>query len=381
MEKVLETFKVKYLQILNEKGIIDKKLMPKLTNSQIKSMYEFMILTRVFDEKALKLQRQGRIGTYAPTKGQEACQIGSAFALKKDDFVFPAFRENGVYMYLGYPIHMLYQYWGGDERGMNIPKNINIAPVSITVGAHPPHAVGMAYSFKYKKKKSAVLTYFGDGATSEGDFHTALNFAGVLKTPSVFICNNNQYAISVPVKEQTASSTLAQKAIAYGFEGIKVDGNDIFAVYYATKKALEKARSGKGPTLIELETYRLGDHTTSDDAKKYRAEKEVKKHSLKDPILRLEKYMFKNKLLNKKSQEDILKKSQEKVEQAVKKYESLQKQNPEDIFNYTYDKLPLYLEEQKQELLDYLKEHKDLKKQVKKTKKGGAFAVGELEES
>jgi len=169
------------------------------------------ILTRVFDDKALKLQRQGRLGTYAPTRGQEASQIGSAFAIQDEDMVFPAFRENSVFLVRRMPMELLFQFWGGDERGMNIPKNVNMFPIAITVGAQLLHAVGYSIAMKYKKKKAAAITYFGDGATSEGDFHEALNFAGVFNTPCVFICQNNQYAISVPVEEQTASETLAQK--------------------------------------------------------------------------------------------------------------------------------------------------------------------------
>src|SRR3989344_478935 len=255
MERVIANFDVPYLQILNENAVCDEKNKPKISEDVLREMYRSLVLTRAFDDKALKLQRQGRLGTYAPMRGQEACQIGSAFALSKEDWVFPAFRENGIFMIRGVPAHMLYQYWAGDESGMQIPKGINILPVSITVGAHLPHAAGAAMAFKHQGLKSAAVVYFGDGATSEGDFHEAMNFAGVFKAPCIFICENNQWAISVPVKEQTASSTLAQKAIAYGFPGVRVDGNDVFAVYKATLEALERAHNGDGPTLIECFTY------------------------------------------------------------------------------------------------------------------------------
>ncbi|MBI2105210.1 pyruvate dehydrogenase (acetyl-transferring) E1 component subunit alpha [Candidatus Woesearchaeota archaeon] len=349
MRKIIQRFNIEYLQILDEKGNCDEVLMPHLTNSALKSFYEAMVLTRVFDDKALKLQRQGRIGTYAPVRGQEAIQIGSAYAIQDIDVIFPAFRENGVYLVRRMPAEMLFQYWGGDERGMNIPKNVNMFPVSITVGAHMLHAVGAGMAFNYKKEKRAVVTYFGDGATSEGDFHEAMNFAGVFKAPVVFICQNNQYAISVPVKEQTASETLAQKAIAYGFKGIRIDGNDVFASYLATKEALNHVRAGKGPVLIEAFTYRIGDHTTSDDAKKYRKEKEVKEWEKKDPILRLKKYMTKMGLFDEKYEASVLKYAEMEVDKAVEKFENVPAQKPEEMFDYIYAELTNELKEQRAE--------------------------------
>ncbi len=348
----LANFRVERLEILNVNGDVDKKLIPKLTNKQIKEMYENMFLTRIFDEKALSLQRQGRLGTYAPNKGQEAAQIGSSYALSKQDFCFPAFRENGVYMSRGMPPELLFLYWMGDERGMNIPKNVNMFPMAVPVSTQILHAVGYSWACKIKNKKIVTLTYFGDGATSKGDFHEGMNFAGVFKLPIVFICQNNQFAISLPVKNQTASKTLAQKAFAYGFNGIQVDGNDIFAVYKAVKEAVDNARKGLGPTLVECHTYRLGDHTTSDDAKKYRDEKEVQEWMKKDPILRLERYMVKNKIADInyfKKIELILRK---KVDNAVKKAESYPKQPISDMFDYMYKEKDSRLKEQ----LEYLKQ-------------------------
>jgi len=379
LKKVIERFQVNYLQILNENGNCDERLMPPLNKKQIKEMYEYMILTRVFDDKALKLQRQGRLGTYAPTRGQEATQIGSAFAIKDDDMVFPAFRENGVFLVRGMPLDLLFQFWAGDERGMSIPKNVNIFPVAITVGAQLLHAVGYSMALKFKKNKAAAITYFGDGATSEGDFHEAMNFAGVFKAPCVFICQNNQYAISVPVEEQTASETLAQKAIAYGFSGIKVDGNDVFAVYKATLEALKKARAGKGPTLIECYTYRIGDHTTSDDAKKYRKESEVKKWELKDPILRLKKYMRKMKMFSEKYENEIKKTSEEQVEKALAKAEAVPKLKPEEIFDFIYSSLTQELSEQREQIKQ--ENFSLVEKKKIKTANGKTSVVGELEEA
>ena len=375
--KILGRFSIEYLQILKENGNCDKTLMSPLAKKQIKEMYEYMILTRVFDDKALKLQRQGRLGTYAPTRGQEASQIGSAFAIQDEDMVFPAFRENGVFLVRRMPMELLFQFWGGDERGMNIPKNVNMFPIAITVGAQLLHAVGYSIAMKYKKKKAAAITYFGDGATSEGDFHEALNFAGVFNAPCVFICQNNQYAISVPVEEQTASETLAQKAIAYGFSGIKVDGNDVFAVYKATLEALKKARAGKGPTLIECYTYRIGDHTTSDDAKKYRKESEVKEWEKKDPILRLKKYMKRTGMFSEKYENEIKKMAEDLVEKAVAKAESIPKLKPEEIFDYTYAELTEELKEQREEI----KLERFSPAEKKKNAGKNTSVVGELEEA
>ncbi len=346
----LANFKVEKIEILDINGDIDKKLMPKLNSKQIKYMYEYMLLTRIFDEKALSLQRQGRLGTYAPNKGQEASQIGSAYALNKEDFCFPAFRENGVFMLRGMPLDLLFLFWMGDERGMQIPKNVNMFPVAIPVSTQILHAVGYAWACKIKKQKKVTLAYFGDGATSKGDFHEGLNFAGVFKLPIIFICQNNQYAISIPVKQQTASQTLAQKAIAYGFNGIQVDGNDVFAVYKIVKEAVDNARKGI-PTLIECFTYRLGDHTTSDDAKKYRNEKEIQEWIKKDPILRLRNYIIKNKIASKNYFGKVENELRKKVDLAVKKAESYPKQKIDEIFNYMYDKKDSRLNEQ----LEYLR--------------------------
>jgi pyruvate dehydrogenase E1 component alpha subunit len=357
MEKIIGEFDVKYLQILDENGNCDEKNKPKISDDLLKEMYRFLILTKTFDDKALKLQRQGRMGTYAPMRGQEACQIGSAFAMQKNDWVFPAFRENGVYMIKGVAPEMLYRYWIGDERGMQIPKGINILPVSITVGAHLPHAVGAAMGFNYLGEKNVSIVYFGDGATSEGDFHTALNFAGVYKAPCVFICQNNQWAISVPVKEQTASQTIAQKAIAYGFPGIQVDGNDVFAVYKATKDAIDRARAGQGPTLIECFTYRLADHTTSDDAKRYRNEKII------NPVL-----------IGKFKAE-----AEQQIERAVKNAESTKPQPPTEMFDYLFESMTDDMKEQREQAS---RENKIISKTTSgENSAKNAGVVGELEEA
>ena len=218
------------------------------------------------------MQREGRIGTYASIWGQEAAQVGSALALTDGDWIFPSFRESGVLVARGYPLWMLYRYWTGDERGMSAPEGLNVFPMSVPVGTQIPHATGAAWAMKLKGHKNVAAVYFGDGGSSKGDFHEGLNFAGVFKVPCVFLCQNNQWAISVPRSSQTAAKTIAQKGFAYGMEGLQVDGNDVVAVYKATKEAAEKARSGGGPTLIECFTYRLDDHTTADDSSRYRSD-------------------------------------------------------------------------------------------------------------
>jgi len=290
-EETIATFSVQRLSILAENGEVDANLMPSLTDADIRRMYEQMVLMRTFDQQAINLQREGRLGTYPPHLGQEAAQVGSAFALQAADWVFPSFREMGVHLTLGYPVDRLLRYWAGDEEGQAPPEPLNIFPICVSVGTQIPHAVGAAMAARYRRDPIAVVAYFGDGATSKGDFHEGFNLAGVLKLPLVFICQNNQWAISIPLKGQTASQTLAQKAIAYGFPGIQVDGNDLFAVYRATSAALKLARSGGGPTFIECLTYRMADHTTADDAGRYRNPAEVAAWRTRDPLRRVELFM------------------------------------------------------------------------------------------
>jgi len=337
-ERIIESFQVKRIEILDEKGNVDQSLMPALSDADIHKIYELLILSRTFDQRALQLQREGRLGTYAPILGQEACQVGSAFALKKADWIFPSYRESGVYITVGYPLHMLFQYWEGDERGLKTPDTLNILPISIPVGTQVLHAVGAAMAAKYRKDKAVAVTYFGDGGTSTGDFHEGLNMAGVFKLPVIFICQNNQWAISMPREKQTASKTIAQKAFSYGFEGLQVDGNDIFAVYKATEYALHKARQGDGPTLIECITYRIFDHTTADDASRYRPKQEVDAWKARDPIQRLRLYMEKKGLLTEQYQKEIEEKAKSAIDEAVKTVESLEPPDPGEMFSYIYEK-------------------------------------------
>lgn len=338
-EKIIETINVKRVEILDERGNIDESLMPSLSSDDIKRMYELIILSRTFDSRAIALNREGRIGTYASILGQEASQVGSAFAVRREDWIFPSFREMGLFLTMGYPIHMLYLYWAGDERGLKTPDELNIFPMCIPVGTGVPHAVGAAMAVKYRGDGVAVVNYFGDGGTSKGDFHEGFNMAGVFRLPLVFICQNNQWAISVPIDKQTSSKTLAQKAFAYGFEGLQVDGNDIFAVYKVTKDAMEKARRGDGPTFIECFTYRLSDHTTSDDASKYRPKEEVEVWKGRDPLIRLRLFMEKRGLWSEEYQREVEERSEQSIDEAVREAEAIKPSEPEDLFRCTYESM------------------------------------------
>ncbi|MBI4175634.1 MAG: pyruvate dehydrogenase (acetyl-transferring) E1 component subunit alpha [Candidatus Aenigmarchaeota archaeon] len=358
---VVKRFEVRYLQVLDKDGRCDEKLMPRVSSQDIKSFFELMLTSRVFDDKALALQRQGRIGTYASIRGQEASQIGSAFAMQDQDWMFPSFREAGAYITRKTPMHLVLQYWSGDERGGIMPKGINNFTPSIPVGTHALHAVGFAWGARLRKDRIVCVAYIGDGATSEGDTLEAMNFAGVFRVPVVFLLQNNQWAISVPRAKQTAAETLAQKAIAFGFEGIQVDGNDVFAVYRAAREAMDKARAGGGPTLIECVTYRMGDHTTADDAKRYRDARELEYWVQRDPIDRLRKYMQKKGLWSQEYENKVAEEAGRKVEEAVKTMESQPPPNIEDFFKYTYAEMNQNLKDQLAELMEALKEQQERK--------------------
>lgn len=332
----VQTSEVKFLQILDEKGKADGSLMFELPEGLIKRFFEAIILARAFNNRALSLQREGRLGTYASIHGQEASQIGSALAFEKEDWVFPSFRETAVHIALGYPLWMLFRYWAGDERGVKSPEGLNIFPMSVPVGTHIPHATGAAMAMKLKGRKAASAVYFGDGGSSRGDFHEGINLAGVFKAPCLFLCQNNQWAISVPRARQSAAITIAGRAMGYGIEGIQVDGNDVFAVYKATRDALDRARKGQGPTLIECVTYRLDDHTTSDDSSRYRSKEEVEAWQKKEPLIRLRLYMEKSGLWTKEYEETVIKDAQAKVDKAIEEEESFPKPKPSDMIRYGY---------------------------------------------
>ena len=339
----------KMFQVLNENGeIVNSSYEPKLSDDELKQFYEWMLISRRADDKAVSLQRQGRMGTYAEVKGQEAAQIGSSYALRDNDWMVPAFRELTAFLVRGIPIEYVFAYWMGNENGNTFEQKTTF-PVSIPVGSQTTYAMGLAWASKIKKEDQVTLVYFGDGGSSEGDFHDSLNFAGVFKAPIVFVCQNNQYAISVPRSKQTAAETIAQRANGYGFKGILVDGNDVLAMYAATKEAVENAQKGI-PTLIEAFTYRLGAHTTSDDPKKYRKDKELEEWKLKDPIIRLQKYLQSKKLWNEDYEKELQEKVETIVSEATKKAEAMPLPSIEDLFNYTYQDMNDNLKEQLEDM-------------------------------
>ncbi|MFG0325920.1 MAG: pyruvate dehydrogenase (acetyl-transferring) E1 component subunit alpha [Phycisphaerales bacterium JB037] len=344
--------KIDFLQILDEDGKLDKSLAKNtLTDDEVAFLYEQMVICRHYDEVAFKLQRSGRMGTYPQNKGQEAAALGSGFAAKKGtDFLVPCYRENAALFLHGLPMHMIFLHWMGDERGNKIPEGVNVTPISIPIGTQMLHATGIAWAAKIRKEERAVITYFGDGATSEGDFHEAMNFASTLAVPCVFLCQNNQWAISVPREVQMASETVAQKALAYGMPTVQVDGNDLFAVFKATREALDRARNGGGPSFIEAVTYRLGDHTTADDAKRYRDPAEVEAWQAKDPIIRHRLYLESKGLWSDKHQADAEAKAKTIVQEVVKTCETIEKPDVADIFNYTFADLPPALAKQRDTL-------------------------------
>ena len=333
--------------------ILKEEDIPDFTDDQLMYLYKTMLYTRVIDDKALSYQRQGRMLTYAPNTGQEATQIGSAFALEKGDWLVPAFRELGAWLVKGVPLKDIYLYWYGNEWGSYI-EDVNILPISIPIASQLQHATGIGMANNIKGEKDVVLAVVGDGGTSEGDFHEALNFAAVFKAPVIFLIQNNQYAISTKRVIQTMSKNLAQKAIAYNMPGILVDGNDIFAMYNATKEAVDRARNGEGPTLIEAYTYRLGAHTTSDDPTKYRENQEVEEWLKKDPLLRFKLYLQEKGLLTDEWEEKTKKELEEEVMATFESIENKSDTEIDDIFKYHFETMPPQLEEQLNEYKAFL---------------------------
>jgi len=348
------------IQVMNPEGeIVHPEWMPDLSDETIIQMYKTMVYGRIIDHKVLQFQRQGRILTYAPNLGQEAAQVGSGFALRQTDWVASAFRELGVWLRKGAPLYKILLYWYGNEEGMHMPESVRILPVSIPIASQFQHATGLAYASKYKGEDDVTIAYVGDGGTSQGDFHEALNFAAVHETPNMFFIQNNQFAISTRRAHQSKVKTLAQKALAYGMPGIQVDGNDIFAVYAVTKAAVEEARSGQGPSLIEAYTYRMGAHTTADDPSVYRKEEEVKEWEAKDPILRLKKYLSRKGLWDEDQDAAYKAEREAFVKEEFKKVEASGLVPLEDVFDYLYaEKTPDLIEEYEKIKARYAKEGK-----------------------
>ena len=314
------------------------------------SLYRAMVLTRVFDEKAVALQRTGRLGTFASSLGQEAVGVGVAAAMRSDDVLVPSFREQGAMFWRGVSMVELLLYWGGDERGSDFKVPREDFPVCVPVGTQFPHAAGVALALQMRKEPRVTVAIGGDGATSKGDFYEALNIAGVWRLPAVFVINNNGWAISVPRKAQSAAETLAQKAIAAGIPGEQVDGNDVIAVYEATRSALERARQNKGPTLIEAVSYRLTDHTTADDATRYRSGEEVSRHWREEPVARLRAWLVALRAWDKAAEVELIGECRKAVDKAVEDYLAFEPPAAIDMFDHLYARLPSALEGQRAEV-------------------------------
>jgi pyruvate dehydrogenase E1 component alpha subunit len=346
-------------RILDEAGNLVGDEDTELSAERLVELYRWMVFLRVFDENCLRMQRQGRLGTYAPSAGQEAAQIGSASALEPQDWVIPSYRDHAALIMRGLPPEYILIYWNGSEEGSRIPQGVNVFPVSIPISTQLCHAVGYGWAAKIKGDDVATIAYFGDGGTSEGDFHEAANFAAVFEAPTVFFCSNNQYAISYPRVKQTRSKTIAQKAIAYGMPGVQVDGNDLLAVYKVTREAVRRAHEGKGPTLIEAVTYRFGPHTTADDPKRYRNEEEVAEWKKKDPLLRMRSYLTARGMWSDGLEEEWGNEVIYRVKQAVEKYERMPKRDYPEIFKYVYAEMTPSLERQMKELAGSLERKKE----------------------
>jgi pyruvate dehydrogenase E1 component alpha subunit len=341
---------VECLSILDADGRVDQALEPAIPPEELIRLYRTFLLARRFDERMLSLQRQGRIGTYLPTRGHEAAVLGSIAALRPTDWLVPVWREWPAYVWRGWPLENLILLYAGYTDGMRVPDGHRDLPVCIPVASHVPHAVGVAYAARYKREGSVTLCYFGDGASSHGDCQEALNFAGIFQVPAVFVCVNNQWAISVPRTRQTRAPSLAQKAVAYGFPGVQVDGNDLLGVYVATRDAVERARQGGGPTLVEAVTYRLGPHSTADDPTKYRSDAELKAWEAKEPLPRFRRYLEAKGLVDAARHAALETEVDAEVRAAIERAEArMQEARPLDMFEQVYAERPAELEAQRRE--------------------------------
>ena len=355
--KDYDPLKKKQLQILDPKGnIVKANLEPKLDKETLLKMYKTMALGRVADIKALQYQRQGRMLTYPPNKGQEAAQVGAMAALEPQDWLSPAFRELNAMLYRGVNLEQIYLYWYGNEWGNHFDESIRVLPVNVIIGSQINHGAGLAYASKVLKKNEVTIATIGDGGTSHGEFYEGLNFASTYNAPLVVVIQNNQYAISTPRAKATKAETLAQKAVAFGIPGIQVDGNDVLAMYVATKEAVDYARAGNGPVLIEAVTYRLGAHTTSDDPTIYRKDEEVKEWEAKDPLIRFKKYLIDKGYWTEEEDQKLEEENTAYVGETFKKVEQSGEEDLIDIFQYTYKEMTPQLEEQYQYMKNFLAE-------------------------
>ena len=341
------SLEVEHLSVLGPDGELDEELEPELEDETLRAIYRAMVLARRLDERMLELQRGGEIGTFAPVRGQEAAQVGAVAALAETDWMVPAFREIAAFVWRGLPLSDMLLYNAGYNEGAE-PERARDLPNAVPVASQLPQAAGLGYAAKLGEGDEVVLTFFGDGATSEGDFHESLNFAQVFGCPTIFVCQNNQWAISVPREQQTRSETLAQKGLAHGMASLQVDGNDVLAMYVATKEAVDRARSGDGPTFIEAVTYRLSLHTTVDDPSRYRSEEEVEEWEQRDPVPRFRDYLKEKGVLDDDAIEEIDDDVADEVEAAWDEArERMDEAGAAELFDHHYDEAPPYLEAQR----------------------------------
>jgi 2-oxoisovalerate dehydrogenase E1 component alpha subunit len=345
---VVAQFEIHHSRFLDEHGKAVQPL-PAFARdpANLAALYRWMVLMRAYDAKAIALQRTGQLGTFASLLGKEAIEAGVGSAMEKDDVFLMTYRENGVQLMRGVALKEMFLYWGGDERGSDYAGARRDFPICITIAAHATHAAGVAYAMKLRREPRVAVCALGDGATSKGDFYEGLNAAGAWQLPLVFVVTDNQWAISVPRAKQSAARTLAQKAIAGGVEGVQVDGNDVIAVRHAMDQALAKARSGGGPTLVEAVTYRLSDHTTADDASRYRSPDELAEAWKREPVLRLRTWLAENGAWDKAKEDALLKECNEQVQAAAQAYLDTPPPGPEQMFDHLYAQLPAALARQR----------------------------------
>lgn len=346
LEGIEEQFEM--FQILNENGeVVNEEALPDLSDEELKELMHRMVYTRILDQRSIALNRQGRLGFYAPTAGQEASQLGTHFALEKEDFILPGYRDVPQLIWHGLPLYQAFLFSRGHFHGNQFPEGVNALSPQIIIGAQYTQAAGVALGMKRRGKKSVAITYTGDGGTSQGDFYEGMNFAGAYDAPAIFIVQNNQFAISVPREKQTKAKTLAQKAVAVGIPGIVVDGMDVLAVYAATKEARERAINGEGPTLIETLTYRYGPHTMAgDDPTRYRTEDMNSEWEKQDPLVRFRKYLEAKGLWSEEEENKVIDQAKEEIKAAIKDADNYPKMKVSDLINNMYEVLPSNLEEQ-----------------------------------
>ncbi|KAF0824324.1 pyruvate dehydrogenase (acetyl-transferring) E1 component subunit alpha [Cytobacillus firmus] len=349
-KKQLETVEEQFqtLQILNEEGkVVNDSAMPDLSDEQLQELMRRMVYTRILDQRSISLNRQGRLGFYAPTAGQEASQLASQFALEKEDFILPGYRDVPQIIWHGLPLYQAFLWSRGHFEGGNIPEGVNVISPQIIIGAQYIQTAGVALGMKKRGEKKVAITYTGDGGASQGDFYEGINFAGAFKAPAIFIVQNNRFAISTPVEKQSAAKTIAQKAVAAGIPGIQVDGMDPLAVYAAVREARERAINGEGPTLIETLTYRYGPHTMAgDDPTRYRTSDLDNEWEKKDPLVRFRKFLEDKGIWNEDMENEVIEQAKEDIKEAIKKADDTPKQKVTDLMNIMYEEMPYNLKEQ-----------------------------------